>query len=170
MKIKLHLHANEKEWNAFLNGQIDTLVGLNEEVLVEGLTFHEKQYKGNIRDDFFVAKSKHIISDFKTYNPRIIHGDFESIGSNVELELTVSSSDNKRSQQQNAFLFIVLPLILIVGILFKKEEDPLKYVVLTVCSLIPIVYHLVQRWLQFTTLRHFIRKIEKEIKTANIPL
>lgn len=61
MQFKLHLHADETKWNTVLNEHIDTLVGLNEEVLAEGVDFHEKQYRGIIRDEFFEAKRKQVI-------------------------------------------------------------------------------------------------------------
>ena len=165
MKLTFHFYANGQKFQKALNENIDTLLGLNAEIMTEGFDIHEKEYRGVIRDDFFEVKSKHKIGVLRTYDPWVLHGDFNQVGSNVELIL---STNRTKSLRKTLVPFVVIPLIFIIGILFKLRSIEMEYRVLVGCFLVLITYHLISRWMQFSSMRHFIRSISKNIDFSRI--
>ena len=164
--IKLHLHTDRVKFKEVLNENVDTLVGLNEEVFTEGFDYHEKEYKGIIRDGFFEITSKHVIGVLRTYNPWTIRGDFQNVGSNVELTLSLKKT---KSLREVLFLFVVFPLIALFIVMSTDGMRASDFIVLCVGVVAPLAYHLSSRWVRFITLRHFSKLLSKKIILSQTP-
>jgi hypothetical protein len=149
-----------------LNALVDTVFGLQDEGYAEVFIAHKKSYRGVIRPDYFEIKRKFVIGVLPTYNPWIIRGDFNAVGSNIALEL---STNRTKTLRESLMTFVVLPLIILVIIFFKEDQRPLDYVMLAIAIIVPFAYHFISRWLQVLALNRFIRILEKSIHLSKIP-
>lgn len=166
IKLNLHLNADMEAFDSALNAHIDTLLGLHERGHENGFITHEKDYRGVIRDEYFEAKRKFVVGVFTTYNPWVIRGDFDAVGSNVELELSTNRTETLR---ENLITFFALPLIVLVIILFKEDQRPGDYLMLSIAIIIPVGYHFISRWLQILALNRFVEIITQNIRFSKIP-
>jgi len=158
INMKFVVHVNEAEFRQYLGKSIDNLGGINEEVAGEGFYYHEKKYRGVIAGDFFEAKSKHEVGVLRTYQPGIIHGSFHSLGSNVKLVITTKNTGDLQAARVT---FLMFPLLIFVVTLGKGDFSTLEpYLILLGTLLTAVLFHLLSRWFQFSSIRNFLEVLK----------